>query len=369
MLFYHHVKPNDRDAPLYWADRNLWEIKPIKQLLLAGLAWVVISVGLRASHVLLPVLVGLLLAYVCHPVVTSAHRRLFIPRVVTSAVLLTLAVVAWIALAVWLAPILVEQASMLVERIPAYLEYLSQEYGLALDNVPDRLRQWVIDRRQEPSQILDALGGVMSVTTDALLWIFLPPISFFFFAWWMPNMYRSTMRYVPASKRERVGHLLDRMNNEVGSFLRARIIVSVIIGVLFSGAFYLAHVPYWFVLGMGTGLLSIIPYISLIGWLVAVAVKYFDMSAGTDEVTWTAVLLWPSLAYWGVNMLEEWVLLPWIQSRQMNLSALTTLVVVLLGGVLAGIMGMLLAVPVTACLKVVAVEEVLPRLRSWSVHH
>ena len=363
------MSQNDRDAPSYWADRNLWEIKPVQHIVLLALAWLALWLLVRTSHVLMPVLVGWLLAYVCHPLVTWANQRLSLPRAATSAVILAVAIAAWVALGMWLMPIVIDQITDLVNRAPAYLEQLGQKYNLGVDDLPAKMRAWVLDRREQPDIIFDTLGGVMGVTTGALLWLFLPPICFFFFAWWMPNMYESTLRYVPASKRERVRHLMDKMNTEVGSFFRARLIVSVIIGVLFSAGFYLANVPYWFVLGMGTGLLSMIPYISFVGWLIAVAIKYFDMTAGAGEATWTAVLLWPSVVYWGVNMFEEWVLLPWIQSREMNLSALTTLIVVLIGGVLAGVMGMLLAVPVTACLKIVAVEEALPRLRAWSQTH
>jgi predicted PurR-regulated permease PerM len=360
------VNPESHRPSPYWADRHLWQITPIKEALLAASAMFVVWLSYRTSHVLMPVLVGWLLAYVCHPLLTWAKQRLSVPRPVTSGIILTIAMAVWVALGIWLAPILIEQATALVERAPAYLERFGAKYDIDTSDFSGRVREWVISRREQPTAILDALGGVMVATTDVLLWLFLPPICFFFFAWWMPNMYRSTLRYVPASKRERARHLLEKMNSEVGSFLRARLIVSVIIGVLFSAGFYLAEVPYWFVLGMGTGLLSMIPYISVVGWIVAVAVKYFDMTIGDGEATWTAVLLWPSVVYWGVNLFEEWVLMPWIQSRQMNLSALTTLIVVLIGGVLAGLMGMLLAVPVTACLKIIAVEEVLPRLRAWA---
>lgn len=333
-----------------------------------ALAYLVCWFGYVTRHILVPLFVGLLFAYLCHPIIAYAQRRWHVRRPISAGLLLLMALALFTGLGIWLIPLLVDQITELIAQAPNYLRRLGFEAGLDMEALAERTRQWVVASEQRPMQIVDAVGGVLGATSRVLLWIFLPPMSFFFFSWWMPGMYSSAMRYVPARRRERVEYVLGRMNDAVGGFMRSRIIVSIIIGIMFSGGFYLAGVPYWILLGMSTGLLSAIPYLSVLGWLIAVMVKYFDMSMG-GEVSWTAVLVWPSVVYWGVNLIEEWVLLPWIQSREMDLSALTLLVVALLGGVVGGILGLFLAVPVAACVKIIMEEVVLPEVRRWARTH
>lgn len=360
------MESGESRAPRSWADRHIWQITPLRDALIAAVLVLVVWLCLRTRHVLLPVFVGLLLAYICHPLITYAQRRWAVRRPLSAGVILAVFLALLTGMGIWLVPLLVEQIASLIERAPEYLRRLGIQYGFEMDDLATQAQTWATGLQEQPLVLVSAIGGVVGATSRVLLWLVLPPISFFFFAWWMPGMYARALRYVPASRRQRVDAILGKMNAAVGSFLRARLIVAVLIGVLFSFGFYLVRVPYWFVLGMGTGLLGLIPYLSAFGWIIAVLVKYFDMSASPEAVSWVAVLLWPSVVYWGVNLLEEWVIMPWVQSREMDLSALTVLVVALLGGVLAGLLGLLLAVPIAACLKIFMIEVVLPRLERWS---
>lgn len=74
------------------------------------------------------------------------------------------------------------------------------------------------------------------------------------------------------------------------------------------------------------------------------------------------ILIWPSLAYLAVQFIESWLLTPWVQSQSMDMHAVTVLIVVFIGGALGGFYGLLLAIPVAACLKILVQELLLPRL-------
>lgn len=78
-----------------------------------------------------------------------------------------------------------------------------------------------------------------------------------------------------------------------------------------------------------------------------------------------AVVVWPSVVFGVVQFLEGWVLTPWIQSGQTNLSAVTIILVVFISGSVAGVLGMLLAISVAAGIKIICEEVVLPPLRRW----
>jgi predicted PurR-regulated permease PerM len=120
---------------------------------------------------------------------------------------------------------------------------------------------------------------------------------------------------------------------------------------------------------MLTGLLNIVPYLSIISWPVAILLKYVQTLTNATGDTLLAIVLWPSVVYLAVQLLEGWILTPWIQSGQTNMSAITIILVVIIGGVLAGVLGMLLAIPAAACIKILSQEVVLPSLRKWATTH
>ena len=122
-------------------------------------------------------------------------------------------------------------------------------------------------------------------------------------------------------------------------------------------------VPYWFLLGAATGLLSIIPYVNVIGWPLAIILKYLDGAVGSGTMDWLSVVILPSLPYLVVQLFESWWLTPWIQGRTSDLSAVTVIIVVLVGGATAGFLGLVLAIPIAACVKILLQELVLPRWR------
>ena len=358
------IDPNTRRRPP-WYDRHIWQIEPVRDLLVIAVIVVLVWSAFWLQPILMPVFIGLLLAYLVDPLITYAQDRWSVPRVLSTLVCLLATVLLLVAASAWLGPMVVEQVQSLAQQAPAYLaqifERLGLESGLAEERVTAEMRTFI----EEPSSVVGLLQQVLGITSDVLLWAVLMPVSFFFAALRFPALLRRCKSYIPARRRARTLELLDRMDLAVGRFLRGRLLISLVIGLLFSGGWFLANVPYWFVLGMATGLLSIIPYVSVLGWIAALLVKYFDESMEAEGVAWLAVFLWPSIVYWIVNLFEEWVLIPWIQSRQLDLSAFTILVCVLIGGFVAGFWGLILAVPVTACLKILLVEIFLPRFRSW----
>ena len=79
-----------------------------------------------------------------------------------------------------------------------------------------------------------------------------------------------------------------------------------------------------------------------------------------------AMLLWPSLVFVLVQTLEGYVLTPVIAGKATNLDPVTIVVAILAGGSVAGVYGMLLAIPIAACGKIAAKRLLLPRITEWA---
>jgi predicted PurR-regulated permease PerM len=271
---------------------------------------------------------------------------------------------------------------MLVARLPDYLRTLGATYdidsGELINQLDESIRKFQIDPKQIVGQVFRTTGRAVGVLTFVFIttsyWfltIILIALYVFFFSWHFNSGLAKLSAFIPESRKARVLAILDRMDDAVGDFFRGRLLVAVIMGVLLSAGWFLAGVPYWFFLGMLTGLLSIVPYLSVVSWPVAILLKYVDTltSGMAENSAIVSAVLWPSVVYGVVQSLEGWVLTPWIQSGQTSLSAVTIILVVIIGGVVAGVLGMLLAIPVAACGKIFFTDVVLPRLRSWAETH
>jgi predicted PurR-regulated permease PerM len=310
------------------------------------------------------------------------ERRWAWPRPLTISVILTGIILSLAGLFAWLGPILYSQATMLVARLPDYLRTLGATYdidsGELINQLDESIRKFQIDPKQIVGQVFRTTGRAVGVLTFVFIttsyWfltIILIALYVFFFSWHFNSGLAKLSAFIPESRKARVLAILDRMDDAVGDFFRGRLLVAVIMGVLLSAGWFLAGVPYWFFLGMLTGLLSIVPYLSVVSWPVAILLKYVDTltSGMAENSAIVSAVLWPSVVYGVVQSLEGWVLTPWIQSGQTSLSAVTIILVVIIGGVVAGVLGMLLAIPVAACGKIFFTDVVLPRLRSWAETH
>jgi predicted PurR-regulated permease PerM len=345
-------------------DRHLWQLQPVRDLLLVLLAAALLALAYQLRGILLPMFTALIIAYLLDPLISRAEG-IGMPRFwsVTLVSILLLALI--VAAGLWMVPLLQEQISTLLQHFPAYLQSISQRYNLPMGDLSGQLATLFESLQQDPSSAFRLLSSILGTTTQMVLWLMLVPFFFFYFTWRYPRVVEKVKDWLPCHHRERTLQVLERMDQEVGGFFRGRLLTAVLCGFLFAFGWFLAQVPYWFLLGMATGLISFVPYISVVGLLAAMLVKYFEMGLGGAGFDWMAVILWPSLAYTVVNIIEEGVFTPLIQSRTTALKPVTVLVVALIGGKLAGFFGLILAIPVAVCLNVLFDEIMRHRLRNW----
>ena len=126
---------------------------------------------------------------------------------------------------------------------------------------------------------------------------------------------------------------------------------------------WIVDVPYWFLLGVLTGLLNVVPFLPAVGGLLAVVLAVMTALANGGDFTW-GLLLWPTLVFVVAQSLDGYVVEPVVQGKATNLDPLSVMLVVLVGGSLAGLLGMLLAIPLAACVKILMQELVLPKARA-----
>ena len=154
------------------------------------------------------------------------------------------------------------------------------------------------------------------------------------------------------------------MDRAVAGFVRGRIVICLLMGVMFAIGWQVCGVPYAIALGLLTGILSIVPYLGGVGVPLAVGllvVDQFGMPPEARMAIW-GMLAWPVLVFVIVQTIEGYLLTPVIAGKATNLDPVTIVVAILAGGSVAGVYGMLLAIPAAACGKIAIKRVVLPRL-------
>jgi predicted PurR-regulated permease PerM len=339
-------------------------------------------------NVLSPFLIGLIVAYILAPVVIRLQHQLRLGRVLGTLMVYLIIFLVISLILLFLIPTIVSQliklSDALREGVPALLKWLSENKYLQMDSnfiksIQEALAKIKIDHEQIASSILPAFqriasGGfsaawsILRETFSSLraviafvgFLVFIGIINFYLILDW-ERIGPFIRKMVPSKHRERVFHILEKMDFAVGGFLRGQITVAAIVGISFAaGLFGLGFMGFPalrnFAILIGTlaGVSGFIPYLgAIIG--VTPAILIVILSGG---VTWTtriialiAVLSLFSL----IQAIEGFVLQPKIVGRGAGLHPLIVLLALVVGAQF-GLGGMVVAVPLTAMIRVVVRE-------------
>jgi len=201
-----------------------------------------------------------------------------------------------------------------------------------------------------------------------LFLIFLVPFYFYFFSVSYPDAIRFLKEMLPEGRRARIVYLAEEMDRAVSGFVRGRIIIAFLMGVMAAVGWKFCGVPYAITLGLAAGVLSIVPYLGFAAVPVAMGMLLLDQVAMPPDLrmAWYWILGGPVLVFVIVQSIEGYLLTPIIAGKVTDLGPVTIFVAVLAGASLAGVYGMLLSIPAAACLKIWWREVLLPRIREWS---
>ncbi|MBN1382035.1 MAG: AI-2E family transporter [Deltaproteobacteria bacterium] len=226
---------------------------------------------------------------------------------------------------------------------------LLEKYGVMTDfgNLLENPGEMVAKALQASAQrVAQSVVQMFQSAASLFAWAVLPVyLAFFLMA--RPFQTSQIGEFLPFLKketREDVIYLIDQFIGILLTFFRGQIIIALAQGVLYAIGFALVGLPSGIVIGMMLGLLNIIPYLgSIAGLGVALPLAYF----GDDGGVWRLVMV---LAVFGVvQMIEGYVLTPKIMGNRTGLHpALIIFAIFFWGVALNGILGMMLAIPLTA---------------------
>ncbi len=219
---------------------------------------------------------------------------------------------------------------------------------------------WIGIARTAGTQVWNVVGAVVQLGLLA----FLVPFYFYFFSVSYPGVVRFGRNLIPDKNKQRTLELLGRMDLAVAGFVRGRIVISIIMGVMLAIGWAICGVPYTIPLGLVVGVFCAVPYLGGVGVPLAIVLSLFEDVPDTGS-GWFWLFAGPIIVFVIVQLIEGYVLTPMIAGKATNLDPVAILVAVLAGGALFGVFGMLIAIPIAACLKIIFTDVLLPRIHEW----
>ncbi|MEO7804173.1 MAG: AI-2E family transporter [Actinomycetota bacterium] len=302
-------------------------------------------------HILLLVGVAAFLAIAMEPAVAFIQK--YVKSRKFSVTLMLTAVVAFFALFfASIVPPIASQVANLIDDLPKYQKQLQDDSTL-LGSIERRF-EVTKKLKRFASKVAGSLGTIAATFADALVIV---ALTIYILAN-LPKLKQQASTLVPTSKRRKTLDMTDLVFSKVGGWMEGNIFISIIAGVVTFIALRLIGVPFPAALAMWVAIADMIPMVgAMLGAAVCVAVAFFT---GVGPGIATAIFF---LVY---QQIENYIISPRVMKRTVDVSALAVIIAALVGAKLLGVVGVLLAVPAAASIKVIAKELWLDKRKEAS---
>ena len=426
-----------RDA---WPHLHLWQIQPLRDLLVLAAVLGLIYLGYVLSIVTVPILLALTLAYLFEPLVRRMTERRGIGRARVAASILVLSGILVVV------PVAIGMTYSVMQGV-RYVQAVIRSIDLVSQSVraPDRedlrlqvqirsnawlmIRNYIVQEREkaaaaaareqaaaieaqsprpanspplvvepdsseEPSDLFrlleftreflqqhstelgrnllqaggGAVGAVFSIVSSGVKFVTIIALTAFFFFFFCTG-YGQVLAFweglLPEQKKGRVLELASKMDAVISGFIRGRLIICAMMIGVYTVGYALIGAPAAWIAGLVVGALTLVPYAAAATAPVIMLLMWLEPGEGWQASWWWTI--GSPLAVMGVaQILDDYVLTPRIQGKATNMDTPTILFASIAGGSLAGFYGLLLAIPIGACIKILLKEVFWPRVRDWA---
>jgi predicted PurR-regulated permease PerM len=381
----------------------------VRWVVVAAVVVFLLGLGFVLSEVFNPLLLGLLLAYVLNPIVEALERRglsrdrsVVVLFVVTMVLFGSLLAFGAVKTTDHLDDLLraISGERILDRRDPDDVATLAAAggQGVRLDSVHSFVDEDGDGKRKvglaeqvtaaasehlgahlSPAELM-RLGQAYQVQAASLLkggvalgqglrrsleqvgtwvgFVLLVPLYTFFLLQSFSRLRERIRDHLPGAYRARIVEVARKVDRQVAAFFRGKLILAIIKGLVTSIGLTIADVPFAFLIGMGAGLLSVVPFLGpLCGAPLAIVLGWHGPEG------FFAQLLGVGLSFGAAEVVEA-VAQPVILGREVGLSPLALILSLFVFGELFGFFGVLLAVPIACVVKILFAELILPEIQA-----
>lgn len=325
----------------------------------ALLALTMLQALASASAVFILIIISIFLAAGLNPAVMFFQNRGLNRGASVGAVMASvlLFVAAFIAIAV---PPLIDQGNQLLDNAPAlikdlnnnaFINELNNKYGV-IDSLQTKIDSFIKDGQFAITAFGGVIGVGKAVVSGLVSTITILVLTLYFLAS-LPQVINIGLRFVPATRRDRVSKLTNAIVARIGSFVGGQAIIAALAATFILIMGLIVGMPYPGPLAM---VVLICGFIPLVGHFIGMSIV--TVVSLTDSLTTAAIALSAYIVY---VQIENYVITPRIMRKSLAIPGLVTIIAALLGASLLGLVGGLLAVPIAAAVLLILDEVVFPR--------
>ncbi len=311
---------------------------------------------LHYASILVPFIIGLGIAYIFAPFVDLLERKK-VPRVLAILAFL-IPIIAFFPLVITLIIVgLANELQGLIEKIPEAIEHIQVFSGVVisrLDEIGIEIEPNII-ANTITSHLTNIVSGLFTtieqigrgVTGIVLLiynLVFIPLSAYLFLAdrekisSWFSNLF-------PAHQRKRMNEFLRKLNFSLARFFRGTLLLMLIVGFIVGFSLWVLGIKYYLLLGIIAALCNLIPNIGyVLSFIPAILIGVLSPAPVVNVIKIVSV-------YVGEQLLENFVLGPIIIGKSAKLHPVVVMIVLIMGGAIFGFWGVVLAVPLTICIR------------------
>ncbi|MBR4571533.1 MAG: AI-2E family transporter [Candidatus Riflebacteria bacterium] len=324
-------------------------------------------------NIIAPFLVALIISYILNPVVQFLTKRKFSRNWAVIMVFIFFISIFILVVVPILYSMVTQATDMGVKLKNLDTTRLNKQYSDVLTNIKTKFKQWFPEYKADILQntkLQEYLTEAVVVAKDGLITLFgkvfgflgntftgvfnlfFIPILVFYILLDMDDIYEGFKKLIPPGYQDKTLSVLNKIDTQLSSMLRGQCIENSIFAILMTIGFALSGLKACLFLGPLSGIANFIPYL---GGFFSAILAFFAAIAQVSESgagLWVGLIVTITI----VQTIDVWYLQPYVVGENAGLRPLTIMLALTIAGSLAGIVGMLLAVPVTVIMKVLGIE-------------
>ena len=327
-------------------------------------------------NIIAPFLVALIISYILNPAVRFLTKRKFSRNWAVIMVFIFFISIFILVVVPILYSMITQATDMGIKLKNLDTTKLNKEYNEVLTKTKNKFKEWFPEYKDNPADLLqntklqEYLTDAVVVVKDGLITIsgkifgflgntftgvfnlFFIPILVFYILLDMDDIYEGFKKLIPPNSREKTLEILNKIDTQLSAMLRGQCIENSIFAIMMTIGFALSGLKACLFLGPLSGIANFIPYL---GGFFSAILAFFAAITQTAESgagLWVGLIITISIA----QFIDVWYLQPYVVGENAGLRPLTIMLALTIAGSLAGIVGMLLAVPVTVIMKVLGIE-------------
>ncbi|HQT64353.1 MAG: AI-2E family transporter [Acidocella sp. 20-57-95] len=312
------------------------------------------------SSVLMPFVVAAGVAYFLDPAVSHLSGR-GIPRSIGTTIVLGAVLLFVVLFILLLYPVITAQASILVANLPGYIKTAQTDFGHIVTDLQARLGPGVMSQKLKDlasnqageivsfveSTASSILGSGFAVVNILTLFVITPIVAFYFLRDW-PSIVHHVDTWLPRPYEAVIRVQALEVNRILAAWIRGQAICCLMLAVIYATGLTIVGLDLGLIVGLAAGILSFIPYVGTIIGASSSVLLVLSQSPG-----WHGVL--SVLAVFALGQaINDYIIQPRFLGDRVGLPAVWVIFSLFAGGAAFGFLGIMLAVPVTATLGVLA---------------